>query len=192
MKKALILCREGKMLEAIQNGVASLGCSNTFTFHSAAEVRAEWDKIQDGAYQLAVVNAPLEDEFGSKLVKTLYESLDIPSLFLVPGEHTKAMTDFLTELPCFVIPKPVNVNTLEQSIQLSFDAFQKMAILNRKNRSLQEKLDDLKVIDRAKCTLIAVLNMSESQAHRYIQKKAMDERVKPRVIADNILRTYEY
>lgn len=192
MKKALILCREGKMLHAIQNCTASLDYSQITVFHTAAAARNAAGSIRPGDYQLAIVNAPLADEFGSNLVKFLYEQLDIPSLFLVPGEQAKSTTDFLIDLPCFVIPKPVNVNTLEQSIQLAFDAFQKMAILNRKNRSLQEKLDDLKVIDRAKCVLISVLNMNESQAHRYIQKKAMDERVKPRVIADNILKTYEY
>lgn len=45
-------------------------------------------------YQLAIVNAPLADEFGSNLVKFLYEQLDIPSLFLVPGEQAKQPQTF--------------------------------------------------------------------------------------------------
>ena len=33
--------------------------------------------------------------------------------------------------------------------------------------------------------------MSESQAHRYIEKQAMDLRVTKKEIAENILKTYE-
>ena len=60
------------------------------------------------------------------------------------------------------------------------------------NEVLQKKMEDFKVIDRAKCTLVGVLKMNEHQAHRYIQKQAMDQRVKPRIIADSILKTYEF
>ena len=47
------------------------------------------------------------------------------------------------------------------------------------------------MIDRAKCILIQYLNMTEAEAHRYIEKQAMDMRSTKRVIAEGILRTYE-
>ena len=48
----------------------------------------------------------------------------------------------------------------------------------------------MKVIDRAKFCLIQYLNLSEEQAHRHIQKLAMDTRRTQRDIAEDILRTY--
>jgi ANTAR domain. len=35
------------------------------------------------------------------------------------------------------------------------------------------------------------LNMTEDQAHRYIQKKAMDMRTSPRKVAEQIIKTYD-
>lgn len=53
------------------------------------------------------------------------------------------------------------------------------------------KIEDIKMIDRAKCILIQYLNMTESEAHRYIEKQAMDMRTTRKTIAEGILRTYE-
>ncbi|MPN53777.1 hypothetical protein SDC9_201443 [bioreactor metagenome] len=47
------------------------------------------------------------------------------------------------------------------------------------------------MIDRAKMLLISHLAFSEAQAHRYIEKQAMDMRATKRAIAEEILKTYE-
>ena len=63
--------------------------------------------------------------------------------------------------------------------------------LKEVNRSLEQKLEDLKFIDRAKIALIKQFGYSEDEAHKYIEKQAMNLRVTKREIAMNILRTYE-
>ena len=47
------------------------------------------------------------------------------------------------------------------------------------------------VIDRAKCTLVEYLRISEADAHRQIQKRAMDMRLPLAAVAKDILKTYE-
>ena len=59
------------------------------------------------------------------------------------------------------------------------------------NSRLKETIGDLKLIDRAKCALIQYLNMTEADAHRFIEKSAMNRRVSRREIALEILKTYE-
>ena len=49
----------------------------------------------------------------------------------------------------------------------------------------------MKIIDRAKCALVRYQNMTEQEAHRYLEKTAMDRRLPRRVIAAEILKTYE-
>ena len=61
----------------------------------------------------------------------------------------------------------------------------------RKENGSFQKIEDIKMIDRAKCILIQYLNMTESEAHRYIEKQAMDMRTTRKTIAEGILRTYE-
>jgi len=57
--------------------------------------------------------------------------------------------------------------------------------------TLQRKLDDTKLINRAKLVLVTNLSMSEQEAHRYIEKTAMDTSQKRRDVAESILKIYE-
>ena len=63
--------------------------------------------------------------------------------------------------------------------------------LSDEKQLLLDKIADLKIIGRAKCVLIEYLKMTEKEAHRYIEKQAMDLRLSKRTAAENILKTYE-
>ena len=63
--------------------------------------------------------------------------------------------------------------------------------LREENLALENRLRDAKLIDRAKCTLVEYLRISESDAHRQIQKRAMDMRLPLAAVAKDILKTYE-
>lgn len=67
----------------------------------------------------------------------------------------------------------------------------RMRILRLQNHSLRRKLDDTRLVSRAKLLLMTRLKMSETEAHRYIEKTAMDSGAKLRDIAESIIRTYE-
>ena len=45
--------------------------------------------------------------------------------------------------------------------------------VEKENTKLKKKLEELRLVDRAKCMLIAYEGMSETQAHRHIEKQAM-------------------
>ena len=59
------------------------------------------------------------------------------------------------------------------------------------NSKLTQKIEDVRIIDRAKCLLISYLKVNEQEAHRYIEKQAMDMRITRREVAEGILKTYE-
>ena len=67
----------------------------------------------------------------------------------------------------------------------------RMLGLRDENVQLQKKIEEIRLVDRAKCVLIQVLSMTEPQAHRYLEKEAMDRRVTRREVAEQVLRTYE-
>ena len=52
-------------------------------------------------------------------------------------------------------------------------------------------MEEIRIVNKAKWALIENLKMSEEDAHRYIEKQAMDERTTKRIIAENIIRTYK-
>jgi response regulator NasT len=59
-----------------------------------------------------------------------------------------------------------------------------------KNNGMADKQDRV-IIERAKKLLMIYLNLSEPQAHRFIEKQAMDLRKKRIQIAEGILKMYE-
>ena len=51
-------------------------------------------------------------------------------------------------------------------------------------------MEEIKLIGRAKLLLITKLSFTEEEAHKYIEKQAMDRCVKKSVIAYDIIKTY--
>ncbi len=89
------------------------------------------------------------------------------------------------------VAKPINRMLLHQTVKLAFSTHSRVVGFKKENVQLQSKIEEMRLVDRAKCVLIQYLTMSEPQAHRYIEKQAMDMRVSKRVIAEGILKTYE-
>ncbi len=52
-------------------------------------------------------------------------------------------------------------------------------------------MEEIRLVNRAKWILIDVLGMSENDAHRYIEKQAMDRCVTKAEVARGIISTYE-
>ena len=63
--------------------------------------------------------------------------------------------------------------------------------MEQKSLSMEDKMAEIRLINRAKWVLIEKQGMSEQDAHRYIEKQAMDRRTTRRAIAEGILKTYE-
>ena len=51
-------------------------------------------------------------------------------------------------------------------------------------------MEEIRIVNRAKCLLISELKMTESEAHRYIEKNAMDNCIPKRKAAENIIKIY--
>ena len=51
-------------------------------------------------------------------------------------------------------------------------------------------MQEIRIVNRAKWLLITELKMTETDAHRYIEKQAMDRCVSKKEIAEEIIKTY--
>lgn len=78
-----------------------------------------------------------------------------------------------------------------QLLQIALQSRRRFLGLRTENAALHNKLSELRLVNRAKCVLIQYLGIGEAQAHRYIEKQAMDRRVSRTEIAREILKTYE-
>ena len=62
--------------------------------------------------------------------------------------------------------------------------------MEQKTATLEEKMEEIRLVNRAKWILIDQLKMTENEAHKFIERQAMDRCVTRRTIAEN-LATYK-
>ena len=91
----------------------------------------------------------------------------------------------------FVLGKPLNRFVFHKAVHFIEAAQNRIVGVRNENVKLQKKVEDSRIIYRAKCILMEYLSMSESQAHKYIERQAMDLRLTKVEIAKNLLITYD-
>lgn len=162
--------------------------SEIFTASDAASARR---KLTDAHFDIALINAPLKDEFGTRLALDICEDSAASVLLLVKGEHYGDISAELSPHGVLVLQKPTSVQALAQSLTLMCGTRERLRRMEKKTASIEEKMEEIRIVNRAKWVLIEQLKMTESEAHRYIEKTAMDRCVTRRKIAENILATYK-
>ena len=186
--KKLLICASS---EAIIEKITSLFSDGTFdvaTERSGGKART---RLMAEEFELVIVHAPLSDEDGIELCKNLSEHSPSGIMIMCKAEYADLIEHKTNGFGIFVLPLPVNKSLLDQAVKLLISTNERLKVLNLTNLKLQSKLEELKLLDRAKCALIQYLNMTEKDAHRFIEKQAMDRRVEKREIIENILKTYE-
>jgi response regulator NasT len=82
--------------------------------------------------------------------------------------------------------KPFQRSDLLPAIEIALSRYAELSDVKKESANLAEQLEARKAIDRAKGKLIDQ-GMSESDAFRHIQKRAMDERRSMRAVAEEII-----
>lgn len=133
---------------------------------------------------LTVINAPLPDEFGQELAIMIAEMSGV--IFICRNEISQ---DIFHIMPpeVAIVTRPFSREDFRNAI----DNFPERHGLKRENNDILNKIDEMRIINRAKCTLMEYLGFTEPQAHRYIEKQAMNNRKTRREAAEKILNIYK-
>ena len=184
-ERTLVVSAQG--LDKLRRALASVGFLNAASAASGGEARRA--AAQD-TWPL-VINAPLPDETGLELAMELTGTTLSAVVLLVRAELMSMVYGPATEAGVLVVGKPVIPQVLQQSVQLAAATHNRLQTLSRENEKLHRKLDELRLVDRAKCLLIERRHLSEAEAHRAIEKQAMDQRLTRARVAQLILDRYE-
>ena len=84
--------------------------------------------------------------------------------------------------------KPFQKSDLMPAIDIALARHSQLAAVREESDNLAEQLATRKAVDKAKGALMDGHALSEADAFRFIQKRAMDERRSMRAIADEIVR----
>ena len=90
----------------------------------------------------------------------------------------------------FVIPKPTSRMLVSQALSLMICARERLRNAEKKAVKAESKLDEIRIVNKAKWMLIDHEGFSEAEAHRYIEKSAMDAGITKRLVAQLIIDSY--
>lgn len=147
--------------------------------------------LSERDFDLVVINAPLSDESGESLSRYIAEKGIAQVILVVKTEYFEEVSAHTEEYGILTIAKPIHRSLFWSALKLAQSAGARLKSIQSENRKLKQKIEDIRIVDRAKCILISYLNMNEQDAHRYIEKQAMDLRTTKRAVAEGILKIYE-
>ncbi len=137
----------------------------------------------DLSAELAVINAPLSDESGVELAEYIAETTAAGCIIIVKAETAGNITDRLEKSGVIVVTRPFSKTMLYQMIKTVDIAARRSLRIYEKALQLEQKIEELRIIDKAKFMLMEYRNMNESEAHSYIEQYAMNKRKKKKIAA---------
>lgn len=188
MRRALVVAKNEKNAQAIQVLLEKAGYTDIELTTSATKVK---ECVVTSRFDLVFIYAPLEDEVGINLSIYLAERTQAGVFIAISEKTAIQMGDKLSEHGVVVLRKPFTAELFHQSITVWNTFAQRINLLECENAKLKSRLEEIKLIDRAKCVLMQCLAMSEPQAHKFIEKQAMDLRISKKRVAQQVLNTYE-
>jgi response regulator NasT len=156
------------------------------TTGSAGEARR---RFRTGNYDIVVINTPLPDDFGTSLAIDIAEDSSASVMTVVKSEVYESVFSKLTDYGVAVLSKPANTHLVAQTFRVLCATRERLRRIEGRQATVEEKMAEVRLINRAKWALIEQRGMSEDEAHKYIERQAMDRRLNRRVIAEEILKT---
>ena len=188
MDNVLIVSNTSSTMGIVSDLLRSEPLGRIVTSQSGAEARRS---ITEMDFDLVIIDAPLPDESGTDLSITASEKTTAGIILIVDAPDVLEVSACVEDYGVFALPKPISSDFFYQGVKLLTAARRRVMKLEDENQRLQKKIEEIRIVDRAKLILIQVLKMTEPQAQHYIEKQSMDLRQTRLLTAENILRTYE-
>lgn len=146
--------------------------------------------LGEAAFDVVVIDASVPEAEGRTLAASAAES-GANVLLLAEESRFETAAAYAESSGFMALPSPVDPALLRQSLGMMASVSARVHALEEEAESLKAKMEELRLVDRAKLLLVQQLKMTEKDAHRFIEKNAMDRCVKKSVIAQRIIRTYQ-
>ena len=164
--------------------------SKYYPVHKTASISSAKRAIAEREYDYVIINSPLPDDIGTRFAIDTSNSKNVVVLLLVRTELHAQIYDKVAEHGVFTLPKPTSKSTMLTALCWMSSARERLRKFEKKTLSIEEKMEEIRIVNRGKWMLITELHMEEPEAHRYIEKQAMDRCISKREVAEEIIKTY--
>ena len=158
--------------------------------HSVSSVGQARRMLLETDYDLVLILSPLKDDFGSQLAVDVCTDTSAGAMLFVKGELMESVSARVTEYGVMVLSMPTSSALVSQSLRMLCAQRERLRRLEASRQSVEEKIEEIRLVNRAKWLLIECLSMTEADAQHYIERQSMDQRITKRQAAENIIRTY--
>ncbi|MBQ7092889.1 MAG: ANTAR domain-containing protein [Clostridia bacterium] len=158
--------------------------------HFVSNISAAKRALAERAFDFIIISSPLPDDVGTRFAIDTADSQESVVLLMVRAELQEEIYDKVAEHGVFVLSKPTSKPTMVIALSWLSSAREKLRKTEKKTLSIEEKMEEIRIVNRAKWILIRELKFDEPDAHRYIEKQAMDRCISKRIVAEEIISTY--
>ena len=163
------------------------GCSVSMSVSGSEARRA----ATSTDFDLVVINSPLTDEYGTDLAQMICTDTNSGCIVIVKSGNGDAVWEHLMDYGALVMERPLSRQAFSHTLKFAEASRRRMLGLQTENLKLAKKLEEIRMINRAKFALMQYLGFTEQQAHRYLEKQAMDMRCTKLEIAKKVIKMYE-
>lgn len=160
-------------------------------FEYTGSAQQALDLFDAGGIDGVLIAEPITGSSGQELAVQLKKRRCMAVLLLAEPAHADAAAALLEQSGVLVLPNDAPESLIVQTIRLLAAVRIQLEQMQHKTEKLEAKVADIRIINRAKLLLVQHLQMTETEAHKYIEKQAMNTSKPRRTIAENIIRTYE-
>lgn len=155
-----------------------------------ASVTSARQLLLERQYDFVIINSPLPDDIGTRFAIDICSQKGSVALLLIKSELYTAVYNKVAEHGVYVLPKPTSRTVISQALDWMIATRERLRKLEKKSVSIEDKMQEIRLVNRAKWILIEQLKMTEEEAHRYIEKQAMDSCLSKKKIAESLIKTY--
>ncbi|MCM1507673.1 MAG: ANTAR domain-containing protein [Ruminococcus flavefaciens] len=162
----------------------AFGC-NIRTAETAQQAKSIFDA--NAPCDLAVIYSPLSDEYGTSLAEYIIENTASNCILIAKSENAEKFRERAEKIGIITIGRPFNKSFLYQTVKIIDIAMHRSYKLYEETVRLERRIDEIRTIDKAKFMLMQYRDMTEDEAHVYIEQYAMNRRKKKVISALEII-----
>ncbi|SCZ79414.1 ANTAR domain-containing response regulator [Pseudobutyrivibrio xylanivorans] len=185
MDRALIVCDNEKGTSFYKSFLKENGYMDMVAVTSGPMAKRA---ILDYDFDICIINGPIGGTSGEELSKDIAEKNMCQVILFVKAELLEEISAQVEDYGVITVGKPINKQLFWQALKLAKVAQRRINMAHKENEKLEKKLEDMKVISRAKILLMVEKNISEEEAHKLIEKQAMDRRMTRIEVAREIVK----
>jgi response regulator NasT len=178
----LVVTKDSKLSSSIQTMLVPPVFEATFIddFNEARRLARE------RVYNIIIVD--YAEGVGNDFAIDMSDSLST-ILLLTPMEYFEQVSHNVEIYGIMTISSPFDIFYFYNMLKAAIAVKYKTQILFSHTTKLKVKMEEIKLVNRAKMLLMQNMRMTEQEAHRYIEKEAMNQGLKKTAVAENIIRT---